>query len=491
MGVIQVIRATAYFDSVGGWVDRPLTKADVAELSARCTPPPPKRKGRRRKCRVVCVPRKPENIKPGQPRWRWAINRFRPSAIALMVQWEREGRYRFTVNRADAALDVPTPTEAEADVATRWIGQHAIKPRMAEPCASVIRECTWYIGGMIRKEPRPADEQPEPTAQPVNRERGWSVCVYPEMRGRWAPAPVAHVEVRIRDRQFLVQYGIRCVADIVKVDPMRIIEDKLQFAEVDEAGLCRQIETRLKPATPTGPFARPRIAVMRRASSGMAQWIMDKWGRHPALDRRGWYKRIPWPAWLTAAAATADRGNTCHQPTTTRDIDVITGMNEVKHAHEEVTPPTHTAGRGSPSQSRRDGGDEEAGSESGVRSDVGGPSNPTTQHDVPQVLQGPCVAVERSRVVSHERSQEASTTRRRLRLPRWCFGERVRLFPCPPERRGWPAVPAAGAWGTVGTPGARPRPTRAPRPPRPRLELSTDPPPPEPGPRLHPAAGCS
>jgi hypothetical protein len=83
-------------------------------------------------------------------------------------------------------------------------------------------------------------------------------------------------------------------------------------------------------------------------------------------------------------------------------------------------------------------------------------------------LRGASVGFGRTRCVP-DASSEASTTRRRLRLPRWCFGERVRLFPCPLQRRGWPAVPAAGAGGTTGTPHApgtphgEPTPTASPR----------------------------
>jgi hypothetical protein len=75
-----------------------------------------------------------------------------------------------------------------------------------------------------------------------------------------------------------------------------------------------------------------------------------------------------------------------------------------------------------------------------------------------------------------------------MRLPRWCFGERPRLFDAPPERRGCPVGPSGPPGGTVGTPTPPERPTQAPRPPVAGAELSMRPPSPRPRVRLNAAA---
>ena len=457
--VIPVIRA--YIDSIGGWITREFTREEVAALSRFARP-------RRQLFREFSAPRHHQHVKKGQPRCRWWLSQFTREAVALLQRWEAEGRLKITINRIDPAVDVEVSTFHESEAKAQWLGQRITKARTQGEAWACFEEVTWYTGFIIKDpfatkaktedESRPSadDEEPE-------RQRGWGTVVYGDKLSRWGSGPCVHVETRFRDVQFVGGLGIKSLADVVAMidNPARIariVADHVRLVEVDWAKLAAQHARVHPPQNPSSTFHRERQSIMRRASRGMAQAALVKWGRVPGIERRAWAKMIDHPAWFAEAVA----GDKCHHHATTRDIDVEMGINEEAINEQEATPKatTHTGGRGSPSQGRRCSGDEAARSESGVRGDVGGPSSPTTQHDVQKVLRGPRVAVERSRCVSDAASQTRTAHRGRVRLNR----PRPRLCIAPPTGSPCPVGPSGPPGGHRGHPPTPPTPHASPTP---------------------------
>jgi hypothetical protein len=473
----KVIRAIAYIDSIGGWISREFTAEEVAALSRFARPRP-------ERGREFSAPRDYKHVKPGQPKARWWLSRFTSEAVELLQRWEAEGRFQITINRFDPAVDRECRTFKESEAKAAWFGERITKPRTQGDTWATFEDASWYAGFII-KDPyhrtAKADEQDrnEANNEEAERQRGWGTVVYGDKFSRWGSGPCVHVETRFRDQQFVSKLGIESLADALAMmdDPARIaaiVAEHVRLVKVDWAKLAAQHARVHPPTNPSSSFHRERESIMRRASRSMAQAALTKWGRKPGMDRRVWAKSIDHPTWFVEAVAAVAGDNATTEHATT------TNPNEHEEViHHETQHPRAT------SKGRRCGGDEAARSESGVQRGQW-ERHPAPGVHVPSILRDSCSEVVRSRVVPHERSQDATSVR--MRLPRWCFGERPRLFDAPPERRGCPVGPSGPPGGTVGTPTPPERPTQAPRPPVAGAELSMRPPSPRPRVRLNAAA---